>query len=113
MRSQNHYGRWTKKTVYPIGGYEWTWSEAGYGILTIADVEAFYRFIIKEKQTAFHPDNDFEDYVTAIDDREGEREPAFTEEECKLYNEKNYRCFEVCKEEGADIYEIAMRITNE
>ena len=69
-------------------------------ITTTAEVHRFFDHLIHELRLNFHPDNRFEDYVTAT------AEARFTPAECKTHNRLMDECFAVCEKEGTDIYEI-------
>ena len=70
-------------------------------ITTIADVQNFANYLYNERELAFHPDDDFADYMS---DETGE--PTFTKSEVKLFNRLMDECFHVCERENKDIYEI-------
>lgn len=48
-------------------------------------------------------DDAFENYINWET-----KEPTFTPEECKKYNEAMQQCFDVCQAEGEDIYLIGI-----
>jgi len=70
-------------------------------ISTIEDVQDFAKYLYNERMLAFHPDDDFADYVN---DETGE--PSFSEEEIPLFNHLMDECFDVCEREKKDIYEV-------
>ena len=70
-------------------------------IKTIEDVERLAKYLYNERHVAFHPDDDFADYVN---DETGES--TFTEVEIPLFNHLMDECFEVCEREMKDIYEV-------
>lgn len=74
-------------------------------INTFHDVKAFAKQLIEEG-LSFHPDNDFNDYVYF-----NENKPCYTKEEAEKRNELMEQCFEVCRNEGADIYEVMIKVT--
>ena len=53
----------------------------------------------------FHPDDRFEDYVSCEDGSQ-----TFTQEECVVYYHLMDECFEVCEENGVDIYAIGLEL---
>jgi hypothetical protein len=53
----------------------------------------------------YHPDDDFNNYVNTETG-----EASYTPEEALLRNELNEQCFEVCDQNGADLYDIAHEI---
>ena len=69
-------------------------------IKTIADVQEFAKYLYNERELAFHPDDDFADYVC-----HETQEPTFTKSEVKLFNRLMTECFSVCERENIDIYE--------
>ena len=73
-------------------------------ILSVKDVEAFFHHIVFERKVNFHPDDMFEDYMLA------DVTPAFTQDECEIYNHLTEECFGICEKEEADIYEIAFEL---
>lgn len=69
-------------------------------------VKAFSEVLVLEGlTTGFHPDTLFEDYINS------KGEAVYTPEEAKLRNMIMEHCFEVCENEGTDIYEVTGRIT--
>lgn len=72
-------------------------------ISTIADVKAFAEYLNKERKEAFHPDDDFADYVCF--DGENKGKPSFTPSEVDLFKRLMDECFDICKKQQADIYE--------
>lgn len=78
-------------------------------IKTIEDVCIFFRHIYSERNTWFHPDDSFTEYIDPVSkDRE------FSDEESKIYNDLMKQAFLVCDEFDRNlIYEIGMQIVNE
>jgi len=75
-------------------------------ILTIEDVKQFAKQLIVEG-LSFHPDDDFNDYINF-----SINEPSYKTEEADLRNELMNQCFEICENEGVDIYEIMLEVMN-
>lgn len=71
-------------------------------IKTIEDVKQFAKDLIGEG-CVFHPDDDFNDYVTIAT-----KESCYTEEEADQLNYLMSCCFDVCKKEHEDIYKIML-----
>ena len=72
-------------------------------IKSIEDVKDFFRHLVKERQTNFHPDDDFAVYIDYED-----KTPSFTHDEVKIYNRLMEECFDICDKENANIYEIGL-----
>lgn len=72
-------------------------------IMTVKDVETFFRHIVFERKVNFHPDDMFEDYVSC----EGGIN-TFTLEECAIYNRLMDESFAICEKEEVDIYSIGL-----
>lgn len=82
-------------------------------ITTIDDVKAFINHIIVSEEIAFHPDNDFIDYVI-LKDNGAPLYPwtsVFTQEEADFLNHLLAQCFDVCDNKGIDIYTLALNET--
>ena len=71
-------------------------------IETINDVRKFFGHLVNERRLTFHPDDNFEDYVS----EDGAN--TFSEEECTIYNRLMDESFEVCDKNSADIYAIGL-----
>lgn len=71
-------------------------------ILTIEDVKQFAKELTAEG-LSFHPDDDFNDYINFTSG-----EPSYTREEAEIRNKLMNECFDVCENEGIDIYEVMM-----
>jgi len=71
-------------------------------ILTIEDVRHFAKQLTAEG-LSFHPDDDFNDYVNLTNNT-----PSYNNEDADLRNKLMNECFDVCENEGLDIYEIMM-----
>ena len=76
-------------------------------IESIEDVKHFASILKNVYRLNFHPDEDFESYFDYTT-----KQPSFTPKQCKTYNEAMERCFEVCSENGVDIYELMGDILN-
>ena len=67
-------------------------------ILSVKDVETFFRHIVFERTVNFHPDDMFEDYVScerAIN--------TFTLDECTVYNRLMDESFAISRNRGVYI----------
>ena len=73
-------------------------------IKTIRDVKTFFEELLSEGLN-FHPDDQFEDYINYET-----KEPTYTEEEAALRNNLLEQAFQVCENEGQDIYELCIEI---
>jgi hypothetical protein len=69
-------------------------------INNIKDVEDFLQFLYDEYDLVFHPDDSFEEYI----DRKGE--PAFTKRESHYLDSVMEKCFDLCEQNGTNIYEV-------
>ena len=69
---------------------------------TIDDVRKFFGHLANERRVTFHPDDNFEDYVS----EDGAN--TFSEGECTIYNRLMDESFEVCEKNSADIYAIGL-----
>ena len=72
-----------------------------FNIETIKDVQDFAKYLYYERDVAFHPDDDFSDYENTET-----HEPTFSEQEIKLFNRLMDQCFDVCEQNGKDIYSV-------
>lgn len=72
-------------------------------ISTIKDVENFFHHIVAERKVNFHPDDRFDVYVNTET-----KEPTFTPEECTIYDRLMDEAFEVCEQNGLDIYLLGL-----
>ena len=70
-------------------------------INTIEDVKLFSFQLVNEENLSFHPDDDFADYINLET-----RESLYSEEKVKFLNQQMERCFDICDQFGADIYEL-------
>ena len=75
--------------------------DQGFNIETIKDVQDFAKFLYYERKVAFHPDDDFADYVS---DETGKQ--SFSKKEIPIFNRLMDECFKVCERENRDIYEV-------
>jgi len=73
-------------------------------IKTIEDVKTFFEELLAEGLN-FHPDDPFEDYINYET-----KEPTYTEEKAALRNNLLEQAFDVCENEGEDIYELCIEI---
>lgn len=80
-----------------------------FEIQTMQDVEQFLQFAIEPNGLAlgmgFHPDDDFAGYI-----ENGER--LFYDDETKALNEMTSKCFDICENQNAGIYALALSIIN-
>lgn len=74
-----------------------------FHLITVEDVQSFFKHLTSERKVNFHPDEPFEQYVD-IDTHE----PTFTEKECELYNRLMDEAFEICDKSNVDIYSIGL-----
>lgn len=74
-------------------------------IATIDDVKEFFSHLVRDCQIAFHPDERFENYVSIENGHN-----TFSQAECDIYNRLMDDSFEVCKNNGADIYDLGTEI---
>ena len=72
-------------------------------IETLDDVKRFFAHLLHSESLNFHPDTDFCDYVS---DKNGT--PCFTQEQSDSYNCLMEKAFQVCEDENADIYLLAI-----
>ena len=70
----------------------------------IEDVKIFFMELLDEDLN-FHPDTPFEDYINCET-----RQDTYTAEEAVTRNKLMDACFEVCENNGVDIYELAIEI---
>jgi hypothetical protein len=71
-------------------------------IRTKEDIATFFAYLYIVEHTAFHPDDDFGEYV----DREGKA--TYTKKEAATRNRLMQQAWKVSKANGLDIYEIAL-----
>lgn len=76
-------------------------------IKTIEDVKTFAKHLVQVEKLSFHPDDDFNDYVT------NENKPFYTKEAAAWRNKIMGECFEVCKKNNVEIYEIVLPFIQE
>lgn len=74
-------------------------------IATVDDVKEFIRHLVNDRMVNFHPDDRFEDYSSCGDGSE-----TLTQKECVVYDHLMEKCFEVCEENGVDIYAIGIEL---
>ena len=70
-------------------------------INTIQDVELFAFQLVNEEDLSFHPDDNFSNYINLET-----QEPLYSAEEAILLNKQMEKCFDICNQFGADIYEL-------
>ncbi len=75
-------------------------------ITTLSEVESFARYLYDEVKIAFHPDESFQDYVST-----GTDHYSFSKSEAAILNQRLEECFNVCENEGVDIYEFMMQFS--
>lgn len=82
-----------------------TWpSKLPEKITCVDDVKAFFEHLVRVDKVAFHPDDDFADYV-----HRGTGEPTYTEDEATLRNTLMQQAFEICEPHGQDfIYQLSI-----
>lgn len=68
------------------------------------DVSRFFKWLVECKKLAFHPDDTFFDYINF-----DTKERSFTDGEADTLDDVMERCFEVCNDAGADIYELGIK----
>jgi len=73
-------------------------------INTLKDVELFAFQLVNEENLSFHPDDNFSNYINLKT-----QEPLYTDEEVLSLNKQMERCFDICNQFGADIYELMGR----
>lgn len=73
-------------------------------IYNMEDVKTFAANLIGEG-TAFHPDNDFTDYINI---KSGVS--FYSEEEVNLRNRLMDECFIICEKVGEDIYQVMLEV---
>lgn len=69
-------------------------------ITTLAEVKAFASYLFFDLETAFHPDDDFNDYVGA------DGKPAFTKIRAERLNKRMSECRRICEAADVDICDI-------
>ena len=74
-------------------------------IQSVDDVKSFAQQIISEG-VSFHPDDDFNDYVTFA-----ENKPCYSKQDADLRNSLMRDCFVVCEIASVDIYDIMLEVT--
>lgn len=73
-------------------------------INSVKDVITLFHHLAFERKVNFHPDDMFEDYISY-----GTGINTFTPQECTIYNRLMEECFNTCKKECVDIYEIGLQ----
>lgn len=73
-------------------------------IKTVKDVEAFFHYLVEDRNMTIHPDDDFADYIDS-----STHLPFFTAEEATFFNRLMDEAFEVCEASDADIYWISFQ----
>jgi hypothetical protein len=70
-------------------------------INTIEDVKLFAYQLVNEEDLNFHPDTDFSDYINTETGK-----PLYSIEEIQNLNRLMENCFDICEQNGADIYDL-------
>ena len=70
-------------------------------IKTLEDVRSFATHLICDRKISIHPDDDFNDYIDL-----GTGENLFAKSDADKMNTLMDICFQVCENEGEDIYEL-------
>lgn len=70
-------------------------------IINVKDIQTFFHYLVYEKHMSFHPDDDFHEYANFKTN-----ELCFTKEEAVLFNRLITESFNICDNQGIDIYEI-------
>lgn len=73
-------------------------------ITSIKDVQDFARYLYNERKVAFHPDDDFSEYIHS-----DSKEALFSESEISIFNRLINECFTVCEQNDKDIYETMIK----
>ena len=73
-------------------------------IKILEDVRTFFNDLLAEDLN-FHPDDDFKDYINYET-----KEATYAEDEAALRNHLLQLSFEICENEGADIYDLCIEI---
>lgn len=76
-------------------------------ITSIKDIELFFYCLQANEDLAFHPDDDFKDYV--VGNTGGVK--AYTKKEAKTRNDLMQQAFTVCENIKEDIYNIGMKVS--
>lgn len=74
-------------------------------IRNIDDVKDFASYLINDLDVNLHPDNDFAEYRCYATGK-----PTFTDKEVSICNRLMEECFEVCKNDSVDIYDLTLTI---
>lgn len=70
-------------------------------INTIEDVKLFAFQLVNNENLSFHPDDDFSDYINLET-----KERLYSVEEAASLNQLMEKCFDICEQNDADIYEL-------
>lgn len=73
-------------------------------IKNINDVKVFAKHLAEVEKLSFHPDDDFNNYITS------EKQHFYSKSEAELRNKLMNDCFKVCNENNLEIYEIMLPI---
>ncbi|MFZ1704357.1 MAG: hypothetical protein WAT79_08415 [Saprospiraceae bacterium] len=76
-----------------------------FKIKKVSHVKKFFRYLVKEYELCFHPDDDFRDYVYT-----GGRLRVFSDQEVDYCNGLMDKCYKVCERNGKDIYKVGMKV---
>lgn len=72
---------------------------------TLDDVKKWFKELYTKYSLAFHPDDDFKNYIN------GEtKKRMFSPADAKVMNHKMHDAFIVCKLEGKNIYDVCMQV---
>ncbi len=75
-------------------------------INNIADVEKFVEYLYNTRHIAFHPDDNFLDYVFLDGQNKGRL--CFAQEESSLFNLIVNKSFAICQKENIDFYSLVL-----
>lgn len=74
-----------------------------FEINTVADVNNFFDWLVKDVGANLHPDDPFDLYVNS---HTGER--TFSDDDAAYYDSVMDKCFDVCDKNNVDIYTIGL-----
>lgn len=76
-----------------------------FQIDSVEDVKSFFTWLL-DNDLLLHPDDSFTSIVDFAEE-EGE-EPSISREQAEHIDNLMQKCFDICNEQGADIYELCM-----
>ena len=76
-------------------------------VTTIKEVEDFAKYLVSELKVNINPDTDFADYIELKSCK-----PTFNSKEIQRGNQLMAECFDVCKKNSMDIYDLMLDILN-